>query len=72
MSIKLNFMERLTDKNIKVKLIVSIDEWDKYADFWAITKDEAKETQDNGNWYIETTEEIAEALIDNEIAKQLN
>lgn len=50
---------------MKVKLNVSIDEWDKYCQEWNITQEEAIETQENGNWFIETNEDIARELLNN-------
>ena len=54
---------------IKLKLLVSIDDWDKYAEINGITPVEAEETQEHKNWYINANEDIAEALINNKIAQ---
>ena len=56
----------------KVKLIVSIDTWDKYAEISGITKHEAIETQENGKWFIQTSESIATQLLNCKMVENLN
>lgn len=59
-------------KDIKLKLIVNIDYWDRYTEDWDITRNEAKETKENGNWYIHTNQYIADTLISNQIVELVN
>jgi len=54
----------------KVKLIVSIDTWDKYAEINGITIHEVIETQENGKWFIQTSDSIANVLINNKMAEK--
>lgn len=53
-------------KNIKMRLLISIDQWDKYAEYWQIT---CKEIYKNGQWYIHTNKDIANTLINNNMAE---
>lgn len=59
-------------EKIKLKLLVSIDDWDKYAEINGITPIEAEETQEHKNWYLNTDKFIAEVLINNKIAELNN
>jgi hypothetical protein len=60
-------------QKIKVRLLISIDEWDKYAEINGITIHEAIETKIFKYWYIETNKDIADNLINNNMAiNQLN
>ncbi len=59
-------------EKIKLKLLVSIDDWDKYAEINGITPIEVEETQEHKNWYLNTDKSIAEVLINNKIAELNN
>ena len=59
-------------EKIKVKLLITIDEWDKYTEDWDINSLEAIETQINKDWYIETNKDISDYLIDNNMAELIN
>ena len=59
-------------KKIKVKLLITIDEWDKYTEDWDINSLEAIETQINKEWYIETNKDISDYLINNNMAELIN
>jgi hypothetical protein len=54
--------------NVKLKLLISIDEWDKYTAEWDISEVEVEEYQENGVWVLQTNEEIADVLVSQEIA----
>ena len=54
---------------IKLKLLVSIDDWDKYAEINGITPIEAEETQEHKNWYLNADKHLAKVLIDNKMAE---
>lgn len=56
----------------KLKLLVSIDDWDKYAEMHGITSIEVEELQENNNWYLKTDKDISEMLIKNKIAESSN
>lgn len=59
-------------EKIKVKLLITIDEWDKYTEDWDINSLEAIETQINKEWYIETNKDISDYLINNNMAELIN
>ena len=59
-------------EKIKVKLLITIDEWDKYTEDWDINSLEAIETQINKDWYIETKKDISDYLINNNMAELIN
>lgn len=59
-------------EKIKVKLLITIDEWDKYTEDWDINSLEAIETQINKDWYIETNKDISDYLINNNMAELIN
>jgi hypothetical protein len=59
-------------EKIKLKLLVSIDDWDKYAEMHGITPIEAEETQEHKNWYLNTDNHIAQVLINNKMAELNN
>lgn len=61
----------MEDNRIKLRLAISIDEWDKYTAEWDISEDEVEETQVNGAWVLLTNEEIADILIKQNIAKPI-
>lgn len=60
------------ERNVNVKLIVSVDEWDKYAEVHNITRDEAVESVKDGKWFIETCESIASELLKLKMAESFN
>ena len=53
-------------QKIKVNLLISIDEWDKYAQEWKIT---SKEIYKNGEWYIKISKDIADNMINEKMAE---
>jgi hypothetical protein len=57
-----------TNYNIKLKLLISIDEWDKYTAEWDISEDEVVEYKVNDIWVLQTNEEIANVLVNQNIA----
>jgi hypothetical protein len=57
------------DNIIKLKLLISIDEWDKYADLYEIT---SKEIYYDQNWYLYVEMSIAQVLIDDKIVELYN
>jgi hypothetical protein len=59
-------------EKIKLKLLVSIDDWDKYAEMHGITLYEAEETQENKNWYLNADKHLAKVLINNKMAELNN
>lgn len=59
-------------QKIKLRLLISIDEWDKYTEDWDINPLEAIETQIFKHWYIETNKDIADYLINNKMAVSIN
>jgi hypothetical protein len=59
-------------EKIKVKLLITIDEWDKYTEDWDINSLEAIETQINKDWYVETNKDISDYLINNNMAELIN
>jgi hypothetical protein len=65
--IKSNQMEK-----IKLKLLVSIDDWDKYAEMHGITIYEAEETQEHKKWYLNADKHLAKTLINNKMAELNN
>jgi hypothetical protein len=54
--------------SIRLKLIVPIDEWDKYCAEWDISEFEVEEIKVNGKFVLQTYEEMADALVNNKIA----
>jgi hypothetical protein len=61
----------MEDNRIKLRLTIPIDEWDKYTAEWDISEDEVEETQVNGALVLLTNEEMAEVLINQNIAKPI-
>lgn len=59
-------------QKIKVRLLISIDDWDKYAEINGITRHEAIEINEKKNWYLETCESIANNLINKNMAVLIN
>jgi hypothetical protein len=57
---------------IKLKLLVSIDNWDRYTEEWDINPLEAIITNSNNNWYVKTNKDIADYLINNNMAELTN
>lgn len=57
--------------NIRLKLVIPIDEWDKYTAEWDISEAEVEEYQVNGEWVLQTSEEIADVLVSQNIAKPI-
>jgi len=57
-----------TNYNIKLKLLISIDEWDKYTAEWDISEDEVVEYKLDDIWVLQTNEEIANVLVNQNIA----
>lgn len=55
----------------KLKLVIPIDEWDKYAAEWDISEVEVEEYQENGVWVLQTNKEIADVLISQRIAEPI-
>jgi hypothetical protein len=55
----------------KLKLVIPIDEWDKYTAEWEISEVEVEEYQENGVWVLQTNKEIAEVLISQRIAEPI-
>jgi len=55
----------------KLKLVIPIDEWDKYTAEWEINEVEVEEYQENGVWVLQTNKEIAEVLISQRIAEPI-
>ena len=53
---------------IRLKLIIPVDEWDKYTSEWDISEVEVEEYQINGTWVLQTNEEIADVLVSQQIA----
>jgi hypothetical protein len=53
---------------IRLKLIIPVDEWDKYTSEWDISEFEVEELFVNGNFVLQTNEEIADVLVNNKIA----
>jgi hypothetical protein len=59
-------------ETIKLKLLVSIDNWDRYTEEWDINPLEAIITNSNNNWYVKTNKDIADYLISNNMAELTN
>lgn len=59
-------------ETIKLKLLVSIDNWDRYTEEWDINPLEAVETNKDGHWYIQTNKDISDYLINNNMAELIN
>ncbi len=59
-------------ETMKLKLLVSIDNWDKYTEEWDINPLEAIITDSNGDWYVKTNKDIADCLISNNMAELTN
>ena len=57
--------------NIRLQLVIPIDEWDKYTAEWDISETEVEESQVNGVWVLQTNEEIANVLVSQNIAKPI-
>lgn len=62
---------QLPHKNniIKLKLLISVDEWDKYAEINEIT---SKEIYYDQSWYLYVEMNIAQVLINDKIAELYN
>lgn len=57
---------------IKLRLLISIDEWDIYTQLWYISPVEVQEESKSGKWLLTTTSEsIANELVNQKIAKIL-
>jgi hypothetical protein len=59
-------------ETIKLKLLVSIDNWDRYTEEWDINPLEAIITNSNNNWYVKTNKDIADYLISKNMAELTN
>ena len=57
--------------NIRLQLVIPIDEWDRYTAEWDISEYEVEESQINGVWVLQTNEEIANVLVSQNIAKPI-
>ena len=60
-----------TANNIRLELVIPIDEWDRYTAEWDISEYEVEEHQVNGIWVLHTNEEIADVLVSQKIAKPI-
>lgn len=59
-------------KKIKLRLLISIDDWDIYTQLWHISPIEVQEESKNNKWLLTTTSEnIANELVKQKIAKIL-
>ena len=59
-------------KKLKLRLLISIDEWDIYTQLWYISPVEVQEESKGKKWLITTTSEsIANELVNQKIAKIL-
>ena len=58
----------MEDNRIKLRLTIPIDEWDKYTAEWDISEDEVEEYKVNDIWVLQTNEEIANVLVNQNIA----
>jgi hypothetical protein len=59
-------------ETMKLKLLVSIDNWDRYTEEWDINPLEAIITNSNNNWYVKTNKDIADYLISKNMAELTN
>lgn len=59
-------------KKLKLRPLISIDEWDIYTQLWNISPVEVQEESNGKKWILTTTSEsIANELINQKIAKIL-
>lgn len=59
-------------KKLKLRLLISIDEWDIYTQLWYISPIEVQEESKGKKWFLTTTSEsIANELVNQKIAKIL-
>ena len=64
-------LAQVHEYRFKLKLVIPIDEWDKYTAEWEISEVEVEEYQENGVWLLQTNKEIAEILISQHIAEPI-